>query len=90
MKTLESMDSTPKSSKGRKLPSPNGQNPKMTVNSGRSYTRHDKQEEAVGEMDVLSAYVPGEGLFHAPCSKRFVFTLHLNLCVFTHYPPVYK
>lgn len=84
------MDSTPKSSKGRKLPSPNGQNPKMTVNRGRSYTRYDKQEEAVGEMDVLSAYVPGEGLFYAPRSKRFVFTLHLNLCVFTHYPPVYK
>lgn len=63
MKTLESMDSTPKPSKGRKLPSPNGQNPKMTVNNDRSFTRHDKQEKAVGEMDVLSAYVPGEGLF---------------------------
>ena len=75
------MNSAPKSSRGRKLSSPNGQNPKVPVNNGRSYTRHDKQEEEVGDMDALSAYVPGMKLFYTLCSKRFVFTLQLDLCV---------
>ena len=85
------MASPAKSSRSRKLPSPNGRNQDLSTNSGRNYNKNHKQEEnGLGDTDALSAYVPGMWLlnfyiikyFKNHNGKYFVFSLLLYLIGF--------
>lgn len=72
-----SMASPAKSSRSRKLPSPNGRNQDLSTNSGRNYNKNHKQEEnGLSDMDALSAYVPGMWLLNFYISLIKYFKNH--------------